>query len=117
MSKISRRGLIKQAGAAGAVVLTPAMLAGGAAAQPSVGVAQAPRPAAPPRASNQPPITYVFFNAAEAAFLEAAVARLIPADDQWPGAHPTGTVGALTYWAADAIKNRYLKSPGPLVPT
>lgn len=31
--------------------------------------------------------------------------------------NPTGTVGALTYWAADAIKNRYLKSPGPLVPT
>jgi gluconate 2-dehydrogenase alpha chain len=31
--------------------------------------------------------------------------------------NPTGTVGALTYWAADAIKNRYLKSPGALVPT
>jgi gluconate 2-dehydrogenase alpha chain len=27
----------------------------------------------------------------------------------------TGTVGALTYWALDAIKSRYLKSPGPLV--
>jgi len=30
--------------------------------------------------------------------------------------NPTGTVGALTYWALDAIKNRYLKSPGALVP-
>ncbi len=30
--------------------------------------------------------------------------------------NPTNTVGALTYWAVDAIKNRYLKSPGPLVP-
>jgi gluconate 2-dehydrogenase alpha chain len=29
--------------------------------------------------------------------------------------NPTGTLGALTYWAIDAIKNRYLKSPGPLV--
>jgi gluconate 2-dehydrogenase alpha chain len=29
--------------------------------------------------------------------------------------NPTGTIGALTYWAADAIKNRYLKNPGPLV--
>jgi gluconate 2-dehydrogenase alpha chain len=29
--------------------------------------------------------------------------------------NPTDTVGALTYWALDAIKNRYLKSPGPLV--
>jgi gluconate 2-dehydrogenase alpha chain len=27
----------------------------------------------------------------------------------------TGTIGALTYWALDAIKNQYLKSPGPLV--
>jgi gluconate 2-dehydrogenase alpha chain len=29
----------------------------------------------------------------------------------------TVTIGALTYWALDAIKNRYLKAPGPLVPT
>ena len=33
------------------------------------------------------------------------------------GYNPTGTVGALTYWAAEAIKSRYLKSPGPLVQT
>ncbi|ARU93860.1 GMC family oxidoreductase [Tatumella citrea] len=31
------------------------------------------------------------------------------------GYNPTGTVGALTLWAAEAIKNQYLKSPGPLV--
>lgn len=31
------------------------------------------------------------------------------------GYNPTGTVGALAYWAADAIKNHYLKTPGPLV--
>ena len=30
--------------------------------------------------------------------------------------NPTGPVGALAYWTADAIKKRYLKSPGPLVP-
>jgi gluconate 2-dehydrogenase alpha chain len=29
--------------------------------------------------------------------------------------NPTGTVGALAYWAADALVNKYLKSPGPLV--
>ncbi len=29
--------------------------------------------------------------------------------------NPTGTVGALAYWAADAIVKRYLKAPGPLV--
>lgn len=32
------------------------------------------------------------------------------------GKNPTGTVGALTYWAAQAIRERYLKNPGPLVP-
>ncbi|HET6545327.1 MAG TPA: GMC family oxidoreductase [Rhodanobacteraceae bacterium] len=31
------------------------------------------------------------------------------------GYNPTGTVGALTYWAADAIRNKYLANPGPLV--
>ena len=31
------------------------------------------------------------------------------------GYNPTGTVGALTYQALDAIKNRYLKRPGALV--
>ena len=31
------------------------------------------------------------------------------------GYNPTGTVGALTYWGIDAIKNRYLKNPGALV--
>jgi gluconate 2-dehydrogenase alpha chain len=34
---------------------------------------------------------------------------------QNPGYNPTGTVGALTYWAADAIRNKYVKNPGPLV--
>src|SRR2546421_597 len=29
--------------------------------------------------------------------------------------NPTGPVGALAYWTADAIKSRYVKNPGPLV--
>ncbi len=29
--------------------------------------------------------------------------------------NPTDTVGALAYWAVEAIKSKYLKSPGPLV--
>jgi gluconate 2-dehydrogenase alpha chain len=33
------------------------------------------------------------------------------------GYNPTGTVGALAYWAVDAMINRYFKNPGPLVPT
>ncbi len=32
------------------------------------------------------------------------------------GYNPTGTVGALTYWALDAIKTKYLKHPTALVP-
>jgi gluconate 2-dehydrogenase alpha chain len=31
------------------------------------------------------------------------------------GHNPTGTIGALTYWSAEAITTQYLKSPGPLV--
>ncbi|MGO4567616.1 GMC family oxidoreductase [Rhizobium sp. 2YAF20] len=31
------------------------------------------------------------------------------------GYNPTGTVSALALWSADAIKNQYLKHPGPLV--
>jgi gluconate 2-dehydrogenase alpha chain len=31
------------------------------------------------------------------------------------GYNPTGTVAALAFWAAEAIRTRYLKSPGPLV--
>jgi gluconate 2-dehydrogenase alpha chain len=31
--------------------------------------------------------------------------------------NPTGTVGALAYFAAHAIRGTYLKNPGPLVPT
>ena len=34
---------------------------------------------------------------------------------QQPAYNPTGPVGALAYWAADAIIGKYLKSPGPLV--
>lgn len=34
---------------------------------------------------------------------------------QNPGHHPTGTIGALACWAADAIKEYYLKKPGALI--
>jgi gluconate 2-dehydrogenase alpha chain len=30
--------------------------------------------------------------------------------------NPTGIVGALAYWSANAITTQYLKSPGPLLP-
>ncbi|MHB1302680.1 MAG: GMC family oxidoreductase [Acidiphilium sp.] len=31
------------------------------------------------------------------------------------GYNPTGTIGALTYWAVDAIRTKYLKNPGKLI--
>lgn len=31
------------------------------------------------------------------------------------GYNPTNTVAALAYWSAQAIRQRYLRSPGPLV--
>jgi hypothetical protein len=34
---------------------------------------------------------------------------------QNPGYNPTDTVGTLAYWTAQAIREQYLKHPGPLV--
>jgi gluconate 2-dehydrogenase alpha chain len=34
---------------------------------------------------------------------------------QNPGYNPTGTVAALAYWAAEAIRSKYLKNPGRLI--
>jgi gluconate 2-dehydrogenase alpha chain len=39
-------------------------------------------------------------------------ASAYPQNASW---NPSGTLGALTYWAIDALKNRYLKNPGRLV--
>jgi gluconate 2-dehydrogenase gamma chain len=41
-------------------------------------------------ASNASPISYVFLNREEAAFIESAVSRLIPPDTKWPGALEAG---------------------------
>jgi gluconate 2-dehydrogenase gamma chain len=68
-SNPARRRLLQAAGAA------VALPAAAATAQPGA----APGPKA-----------YVFFNPAEAAFIEAAVARLIPRDDNGPGALEAG---------------------------
>jgi gluconate 2-dehydrogenase gamma chain len=55
---------------------------GGAAALPIALANAAPAPM-PAEAA---PITYLFLNTDEASFIEAAVARLIPADEKWGGA-------------------------------
>jgi gluconate 2-dehydrogenase gamma chain len=60
-------------------------VAAAAAQRPDISSAGAARPA-----PNAPSITYLFFNREEAAFIESAVSRLIPADAKWPGAFETG---------------------------
>jgi gluconate 2-dehydrogenase gamma chain len=67
MATISRRSFLKGAGAAAATAVTPGC----------------ERPTE--QASSQR-VRYSFFNADEAAFVEGAVARLIPADELGPGA-------------------------------
>src|SRR5262249_11771779 len=84
MTDLSRRTVIKATGAVGAALL-PVGLA------PNDSPAQVPpRVPAPTGVSGAQATTYLFLNAEEAAFIEAAVARLIPADDQWPGALEAG---------------------------
>ena len=46
--------------------------------------------APPPDATRQAPGGYIFFHPAESAFVEAAIARLIPKDDLGPGALEAG---------------------------
>ena len=85
MSRISRRSLVKTAGVIGAAALSPPALAQRAETARSDHprhVAQVAPAPAPQRAREQP--IYIFFNADEAAFIESALARLIPADDRWP---------------------------------
>ncbi len=67
MSKISRRSLLKGVGAAGVTVVV-----GACDRRPDDAAGARPQ--------------YLFFTPDEAAFVEAAVARLIPADETGPGA-------------------------------
>jgi gluconate 2-dehydrogenase gamma chain len=76
MANMSRRTVIK---AIGGAVLTTGLPVEGARAE-------ALTPGGPSTGAVAPPTTYVFFHREEAAFIEAAVSRLIPADEQWPGA-------------------------------
>jgi gluconate 2-dehydrogenase gamma chain len=72
MVEISRRTVLKAAGLVSVAVLPQS------------------RAAAAPKAAGTQPVTYLFLNSEEAAFVEAAVSRLIPDDDQWPGAFKAG---------------------------
>ena len=60
---------------------------GGAASIPAQSLAAEPHAQHAPRGASQP---YMFLTQPEAAFIEAAVARLIPADELGPGAKEAG---------------------------
>jgi gluconate 2-dehydrogenase gamma chain len=72
MVEISRRTVLKAASLVGVAVL------------PQSRAAAASKPA------GTQPVAYLFLNSEEAAFVEAAASRLIPEDDQWPGAFEAG---------------------------
>jgi gluconate 2-dehydrogenase gamma chain len=93
MTELSRRTVIKATGAIGAAMVSTGLSPDGAAAQgPDMPakVMPAAATAAPPAAASPETTTYLFLNTEEAAFIEAAIARLIPADDQWPGGIEAG---------------------------
>jgi gluconate 2-dehydrogenase gamma chain len=78
MADLSRRAVVKGTSAVGATLLRFATATEEAAAQVHREHNQV-------RAADDVQPTYLFFNVEEAAFIEAAVARLIPKDDQWAG--------------------------------
>jgi gluconate 2-dehydrogenase gamma chain len=92
MADISRRAIIKATGAVGATILPVATVIDRPSAQAQDEHSQSR--VAPSAAANaggqQQQSTYLFFNSDEAAFIEVAVARLIPKDDQWGGALEAG---------------------------
>jgi len=85
---ITRRTLVRSIGAA---AVTPAA---GLLAEPAEtsSAAASPPPAAPaaPAAAPAGDAVYLYFNSAEARFIEAACERLIPADESGPGALGAG---------------------------
>jgi gluconate 2-dehydrogenase gamma chain len=88
MPDFSRRNLLKGASLIGAVSTVPAAaIARDTTKPPQPGMQHAGQPTAQQQAIRP---NYRFFNAVEAAFIEAAVERLIPADPEWPGALAAG---------------------------
>jgi gluconate 2-dehydrogenase gamma chain len=86
MAKLTRRAFVTTVGAA-SVVPTAALLAATTSGSPAHGAP--PSPKAPSNAASAEPV-YLFFNADEVLFIEAACERLIPADELGPGALDAG---------------------------
>jgi gluconate 2-dehydrogenase gamma chain len=89
MSDISRRAVIQVTGAVGAAIL-PLTFAPSVAQHHDADKAPSPPLGQAGSRALTGHTTYLFFNSDEAAFIEAAVARLIPTDEQWGGALEAG---------------------------
>jgi gluconate 2-dehydrogenase gamma chain len=85
--KVSRKDFVALTGAAAAVEALVASAPAEAAAQPMTMPARSPTPA---KTLGSEPEAYTFFADPEAAFVEAAVERLIPTDALGPGAREAG---------------------------
>lgn len=86
MTDLTRRFMLKATGAIGASFVSAGSCVTTATAQQS----DAPSSGTVRSGTNAQLTTYLFLNSDEAAFVEAVVARLIPEDDQWPGALKAG---------------------------
>ena len=86
MTDVSRRKLIQATAAAGVAMAQTGLPVAAASAHEQGTQIAAAAPASTGATSRAEATTYVFFNTEEAAFVEAAVARLIPADEHWGGA-------------------------------
>lgn len=104
MDRLSRRDLLRSAGAAAA-----------AAAVPGAATSAAAQPAATPRgAAGAEPDVLFFFNTDEARFIQTAVDRLIPGDEQWGGAEQAGVLYFIDRQLGSAYgagARMYLKGP------
>lgn len=119
MSKLSRRDLL--AGAAGAAIAVPVSFR----STPAPGQSE-PEPQQAPATGTEPPVpegaakhedVLFFFSPEEARFVEAAVDRLIPADDAWAGAVWAGVVNFIDRQLAGAYgagARMYLEGPWDL---
>lgn len=119
--RIDRRSLFKVAGAAGVAVAVPVSSPRAQQPAPAGQHGQAheqPEPATQPHAASGPPPAnaraYTFLNSVEAAFVEAAVAVFIPADDLGPGAIGAGVPYYIDHQLSGAFgygARMYLQGP------
>ena len=107
-----RRRFLKSAAAMGAVALPASGLAADPHATPAEHAAPK-RVAAAPTSQSRP---YMFLSQAETAFLDAAVARLIPKDELGPGAKEAGVtyfIDQQLFGGYGTMAKKYKQGPWP----